>query len=80
MKRSIFLGSVAAVTVLLSACSGDKTGDGNASETAAAPDGELVNQVVKTKEGGYLMGDPDAPIRLTEYGSLVCVHCRDFEP
>ena len=26
-----------------------------------------------------LMGNPDAKIRLIEYGSLTCPHCREFD-
>lgn len=33
------------------------------------------DQVEKTKDGGYRMGNPDAPIKLVEYGSLSCPHC-----
>ena len=29
-------------------------------------------------EGGYLMGNPNAPVKLVEYASLTCPHCRDF--
>lgn len=26
----------------------------------------------------YVMGDPDAPVTLVEYGSFTCPHCKDF--
>ena len=29
-----------------------------------------------TSEGGFRMGNPDAKIRIVEYGSLTCPHCR----
>ncbi len=77
MKRAILLPSIAAA-MLLSACGGNQTG-GDGESAPAASDGELVSQVVETEQGGYLMGNPEAPVRLTEYASLVCVHCRDFE-
>ena len=32
-----------------------------------------------TPEGGFRMGNPAAPIKLVEYGSLACPHCRHFE-
>ncbi len=35
--------------------------------------------VVKTPEGGYAMGDPDAPLTLIEYGAVTCSHCAAFE-
>lgn len=34
--------------------------------------------VVATPQGGYRMGRPNAPVKLVEYGSLVCSHCRHF--
>lgn len=34
--------------------------------------------VVQTPEGGFRMGNPDAPVKLVEYLSLTCPHCADF--
>jgi protein-disulfide isomerase len=34
--------------------------------------------VVPTPEGGFRMGNPAAPVKLVEYGSLTCPHCRAF--
>jgi len=31
-----------------------------------------------TPEGGYRMGNPNAPIKLVEYAALSCSHCADF--
>ena len=45
----------------------------------AAPAGKTWSEVVtKTPEGGYRMGNPDAPIKLIEFGSFTCSHCADF--
>lgn len=45
----------------------------------AAPNNQDWTQVVsQTPEGGYRMGNPDAPVRLVEYASLTCPHCREF--
>lgn len=53
--------------------------DGEAVETVAAPDGQNWSEiVVPTEKGGYLMGNPDAPIKLVEYGALSCSHCAEF--
>jgi len=32
-----------------------------------------------TPQGGFRMGNPAAAVRLVEYGSLACPHCRHFE-
>jgi protein-disulfide isomerase len=34
--------------------------------------------VVATPEGGFRMGNPAAPVKLVEYGSLTCSHCAAF--
>jgi protein-disulfide isomerase len=40
---------------------------------------DLSRTVVATPEGGFRMGNPAAPVKLVEYGSLACPHCRHFE-
>jgi protein-disulfide isomerase len=35
--------------------------------------------VTPTPAGGFMMGNPDAKVKLVEYGSLACPHCRHFE-
>lgn len=47
-----------------------------AAGTAAAKDWTTV--VVETPEGGFRMGNPDAKVKLVEYASFTCSHCRDF--
>ena len=82
--RRIALALVAAPLALgLAACSKETSG-------AAAPSGEPIAKiaapagkawtdvVVKTELGGYRVGNPDAPIKLVEYGALSCSHCADF--
>jgi len=72
----------AAFALALAAC--NKSGDaadgaapsGKALPTVAAPAGKAWSEVVEeTPEGGVRMGNPDAPIKLIEYGSLSCPHC-----
>lgn len=44
------------------------------------PAGKAWADVVSaTPEGGYVMGNPNAPIKVIEYGSLTCPHCAEFE-
>lgn len=48
--------------------------------TVAPPAGSDWTQVVsKTPDGGFRMGNPDAPVKLVEYGALSCSHCAVFE-
>jgi len=34
--------------------------------------------IVATPEGGFRMGNPAAPVKLVEFVSLTCPHCRNF--
>ncbi|WP_374414597.1 thioredoxin domain-containing protein [Novosphingobium colocasiae] len=45
----------------------------------AAPAGKAwADMVDVTPDGGYRLGNPEAPIKLIEYGSLSCPHCAKF--
>ena len=50
-----------------------------AAQAQPAPATDWTDRVEITAEGGYLMGNPEAPMRLVEYGSIACSHCADFE-
>lgn len=75
---------VAGVALALAGCdkgAGDKgSAPSSASlEKIAPPAGSSWTEtVVETANGGYLMGNPNAPVKLVEYASLTCPHCRDF--
>lgn len=83
--RLMTLLAAAAPALLLAAC-GSGGGGGNASApaapvaTAAAPAGQKwIDVVSKTADGGYVMGNPDAPVKLIEYGSRLCPYCARFD-
>jgi protein-disulfide isomerase len=40
---------------------------------------DWTQTVVATPEGGFRMGNPAAPVKLVEYGSLACPHCQHFD-
>jgi len=66
----------------LTAC-GKKTDAPVVADTAlpkvAPPAGKQWADVISaTPDGGYLMGNPDAPLKLVEYGALSCSHCAAF--
>jgi protein-disulfide isomerase len=45
----------------------------------AAPAGKAWTDMISTTpDGGYVMGNPNAPLKLIEYGSLTCPHCAVF--
>jgi protein-disulfide isomerase len=79
---ALFLASAA---LLATACNAEK-GATNASgpEVTAAPvpapnNGDWSTIVTKTAEGGFLMGNPNAKVKLVEFGSMTCPHCAEFE-
>ncbi len=85
MNRSLLLGFAApllASALALSACGGAADGTPKAGTPVAgkaAPAGtKWSDQVVETPDGGYLMGNPDAPLKLVGYASYTCSHCADF--
>jgi protein-disulfide isomerase len=50
----------------------------SAASAAGGATTDWTAQVVATADGGFRMGNPDAPVKLIEYGSLTCPHCADF--
>jgi len=53
---------------------------GAAKPAAKAPaTHDWTQAVAVTSEGGFRMGNPGARVKLVEYGSLACPHCRHFE-
>jgi protein-disulfide isomerase len=83
MKAKI--GNAAAALAL--ALVGCKGGGDNATQAAngplpqlPAPNGGDWRQVVsETPEGGFRMGNPNAPVKLVEYASLSCPFCAKFD-
>ncbi len=85
LARHLLLAFAAAPLALgLAACKKDDAAvaaapSGNAIAKIAAPAGQSWTDVVTpTAAGGMLMGNPQAPIKLVEYGSLSCPHCARF--
>ncbi|MBC2665832.1 thioredoxin domain-containing protein [Novosphingobium flavum] len=72
---------IAPLVLGLAACKKDAASEGAAAPSgpvtaAAPPAGKAWKDVVaSTGDGGYLMGNPNAPVKLVEYGSLSCPHC-----
>lgn len=68
------------------ACNAD-TSNGNGTTVAQSElpavnrpaSGDWSEVVIKTPEGGFLMGNPRAPVRLVEFASMTCPHCREFD-
>ena len=78
---------LAALSLSLAACGNEAAPGGEAGSTEstepiakiAAPAGKAwAETVAVSPEGGYVLGNPDAPIKLIEFGALSCSHCADF--
>ncbi|QIQ85650.1 MAG: thioredoxin domain-containing protein [Erythrobacter sp.] len=75
--------AVAPLALALAACGGEE-GDTAASTSGpidpiAAPEGtSWTDTVTLSEEGGFVLGNPDAPIKLVEYASHTCGHCGTF--
>jgi protein-disulfide isomerase len=81
-RRIALLAAAAPLALALSAC-GDSADDGAPTgepvAPVAAPAGaSWVETAVATPEGGYRIGNPDAPLKLVEYASHTCSHCAAF--
>jgi protein-disulfide isomerase len=83
--KSMLMAGAAALALFLVGC-GDGGGnqaapaDNSALKQIPAPNnGDWTQTVAKTPEGGFRMGNPEAPVKLVEYGSLSCPHCAEFE-
>ena len=86
--KALIGGATLTLALLLGGCKdgGDANsaaGNGPAAVSNAplpqveAPNGNWAEAVTKTADG-YLMGNPNAPVKLVEYGSLTCPACRAF--
>jgi protein-disulfide isomerase len=66
--------------LLLAACgsAGNNTTAAPVAGKAAPAGTEWATTFAETPEGGIRMGNPDAPIKLVEYGSLSCPACAVF--
>jgi protein-disulfide isomerase len=78
--RIALLASLGALA--LAACGDGKTDPAKQQDVmtkVAAPAGKSWSDVVAvTPEGGHVMGNPNAPIKVIEFASLTCPHCADF--
>ena len=85
MKAS-YLTCALAASLASASCNAQNGNDSGSaptqSELPTVPrpaDGDWSKSVIQTPEGGFLMGDPRAKVRLVEFGSMTCPHCREFD-
>ena len=85
MKRSAFL-ACAVATLALASCNkkGEPGSAPAANDTvkitqANPPPGGTWSDVVNETAAGFMMGNPNAKVKLVEIGALTCPHCREFD-
>ena len=83
LTRLFALGLLAAAPLALAACGDDaapgEVAEGEALPAVTAPPGTSWTETVTvTPEGGFLLGNPDAPLKLVEFASHTCGHCATF--
>ncbi len=79
MKKSLLIAGVAALA--LAGCKGKGTENSTASTAAnvAAPQGQnWTETVAATPVGGFVKGNPNAAVKLIEFGSYSCGACKAF--
>jgi protein-disulfide isomerase len=73
MKSARLLRAAAAAALVLAGAAAPL-----AAPAAAQAQRDWTRTLSATREGGVRMGNPAAPIKLVEYVSLTCSHCRAF--
>ncbi|WP_375397530.1 DsbA family protein [uncultured Sphingomonas sp.] len=76
--------ALALLPLLVAGCNSADTTNVSAPATpvpsAPAPAGSAwVDTISRTADGGYVMGNPNAPLKIIEYGSRACPFCAKFD-
>src|SRR4051794_24999335 len=86
MKVRTFLACTMAVLALAGCNKKNEGGTGTAANETVKitqanppPGGTWADVVNQTSAGGYMMGNPNAKVKLVEIGSLFCPYCKRFE-
>lgn len=83
MTKTFRYAFAAPLALALAACNSgtEEAGaiEGEAIAAIPAPAGtQWIDKAATTADGGTLVGNPEAPIKLIEYGSLTCPTCARF--
>ncbi|HZG09629.1 MAG TPA: thioredoxin domain-containing protein [Allosphingosinicella sp.] len=84
--KAFKLSAAAALALAIAGCGGGTDSAGNTTaqqnfkiEQVAAPNGgDWTQMVSQTPQGGFIMGNPDAKVKLVEFGSMTCGACGAF--
>ncbi|MGL4543687.1 MAG: thioredoxin domain-containing protein [Polymorphobacter sp.] len=89
LRGAIFAASVITLAACDNSASDAATGAKSKPATSAAAPAAVptavpaavkdwTKVVAATPEGGFRMGNPNAPVKFLEFASLTCPHCKDF--
>ena len=85
VRRPLRSLMAASLLVIIGACDSNTpsnaAGAPGGQATAAKAGGQTrdwTQVVTATPDGGFLMGNPDAKVKVLEFASLACSHCADF--
>ena len=85
MAKSPLMAAAATLALTLAACGGSGannmagiTPPATPVTNVAAPTGTDWTQTIRETERGFVMGNPDAAVKLVEYASITCPHCGQF--
>ena len=81
LRQTLLAAAAAPLVLALVACGSDEEGttSGEAIAPVAAPAGQSwVETAAVTPEGGNVVGNPNAPLKLVEYASHTCGACAQF--
>jgi protein-disulfide isomerase len=70
--RLIRLAALAAAALL-------SIGAGKPAASPAEPHGNWLTTISISPNGGHLLGNPEAPVKVVEYISYTCPHCAHFQ-
>lgn len=83
LSTTRLLALTTAAALSLAACGGADSATGTPTSTeampkVAAPAGTQWSRTIARTADGFVMGNPDAPLKLVEFGSPTCSHCATF--
>ena len=78
MKRAFLFAAAAAMAALSAPLLTAPSADAAPARKGRAPARDWTRTVVATPEGGFRMGNPAAAVKVVEFLSLTCSHCRNF--
>ncbi len=78
MSKMLKVALLLAGMLAVAACDSGTSTAAAPVKTGAPAQKDWTTTVVQTPEGGFRMGNPEASVKIVEFASFTCSHCRDF--